>query len=342
MSTGFFIPLTVAFGVACAGAFLLADERSPVFKLDVPGHRSLHDTDTPKGGGLAITLVVLIAMVLAGSFGLLDTVWWSVGAGALMVALISFADDWFDLPRGPRFVVHIVAALVVVTFVDGPGSVIVPGTNWPLPGWLTFVPVVVAVVWITNLYNFMDGMDGLAGGMGVVGFGTLALLGASPEDSSYSLMCVVIAASCGGFLVANFPPAQIFMGDVGSITLGFLAGSLILVGERLDKFDWWVGVLAFAPFVCDATVTIARRIANSERFWEAHRKHFYQRAVQLGWSHRRTTVVTYALMIVSSAAALAAHYSDALGAFIMVSIVAVTYTCIMVFVTYIERSQGRR
>ena len=220
-----------------------------------------------------------------------------------------------------------------------PSGVVAPGIVWDVPAWLLFVPVTLLVVWMTNLFNFMDGMDGLAGGMGVIGFGTLALLGYDSVQPAFAFVAVVIAASCGGFLLSNFPPARIFLGDVGSITLGYLAAGMIVLGEELGVLDWWLGVMAFGPFIVDSTVTLMRRALNGERIWEAHRSHFYQRIVQLGWSHRRTTLVEYGLMVFSAGAALVAQQASTLVSWLLVLLVLLVYIVLMLVVTFVERGR---
>ena len=125
--------------------------------------------------------------------------------------------------------------------------VVLPGLSWSLPSWLGIIGAVMFVVWMTNLFNFMDGMDGLAGGMSTIGFSTYAILGYQSGDQAFLATSLVIAAASAGFLVFNFPPAKIFMGDVGSSTLGLLAGALTLWGSSQQLFPLWarrVGVFS--------------------------------------------------------------------------------------------------
>jgi len=154
------------------------------------------------------------------------------------------------------------------------------------------------------VYNFMDGADGLAGGMSVIGFGAYALAAVSEGDAAVAALSLALAASALAFLVHNFHPARIFLGDVGSIPLGFLAGALGIIGWRNDTWPLWFPVLVFGPFIADSTVTLVRRLLRGERVWQAHREHYYQRMVRLGAGHRRTALVLYALMLVCAAAAL--------------------------------------
>jgi UDP-GlcNAc:undecaprenyl-phosphate/decaprenyl-phosphate GlcNAc-1-phosphate transferase len=171
-----------------------------------------------------------------------------------------------------------------------------------LSGW-ALVGAILAVVWMTNLYNFMDGADGLAGGMAAIGFGALALgawLGDAPRLAAF---CAAIAAAALAFLRFNFPPARVFMGDAGSIPLGFLAAALGILGAQQNVWPWLFPLLVFSPFIVDASVTLARRGLRGERIWQAHRSHYYQRVVLLGASHRQLALAAYALMLTMAALA---------------------------------------
>jgi UDP-N-acetylmuramyl pentapeptide phosphotransferase/UDP-N-acetylglucosamine-1-phosphate transferase len=120
-------------------------------------------------------------------------------------------------------------------------------------------------------------------------------------------VAIIQAAAATGFLLHNFPPARIFMGDVGSISTGFLAGSLIVLGSREKVFDLWVPLVVFSPFILDATATLARRTFRCEKIWHAHREHYYQRLVLSGWSHRRTVLGEYAVMACCGILAILYH-----------------------------------
>jgi UDP-N-acetylmuramyl pentapeptide phosphotransferase/UDP-N-acetylglucosamine-1-phosphate transferase len=177
-------------------------------------------------------------------------------------------------------------------------------------GWFAAPFTVVFLVWMTNLYNFMDGMDGFAGGMTVIGFGLLGYLGWQAHHPVISIIASLQSAAAAGFLVYNFPPARIFMGDVGSVSIGFLAAALIVLGCRDGVFDLWVPVIIFSPFILDATVTLARRAFHHEKVWEAHRDHYYQRLVLSGWSHRRAVLAEYGVMALCGTFAVFYQYGS--------------------------------
>lgn len=254
--------------------------------MDHPNARSLHRAPVPRIGGLG-----LLAGVAVASLWLHDRDLLGVLLAALALAGVSLLDDLRSLPVAVRLAAHVAAALA--------GGLLLGVTGWALAG------AVLGVVWMTNLYNFMDGADGLAGGMAVIGFGTLALaawLGGAPGLAG---LAAAIAAAALAFLCFNFPPARLFMGDAGSIPLGFLAATLGIAGVRQAVWPWLFPVLVFSPFILDASVTLARRALRGERLWQAHRTHYYQRAVLLGASHRQLALAAYAMMLAASGLALA-------------------------------------
>ncbi len=270
--------------------------------LDHPNERSLHDTPVPRGGGIGILAGIGAALAFLPSLPVL--LLWLVGL-ALALGAFSLLDDLFHLSPGVRFLVQgAVATLLVGLGLWAP--------HLPLPGSPDLPPLLgmlfsgLWLVWMTNLYNFMDGMDGFAGGMALFGFGALAVLGWQGGGWAYALLCAAVAAAAAGFLWFNLPPARLFMGDVGSTALGLLAAGLVLWGDRSGLFPFWAGVLVFAPFVVDASVTLLRRLLRGERIWRAHRSHYYQRLVQLGWGHGRTVFWEYLLMLACGLSAVGA------------------------------------
>ncbi|MHB1678395.1 MAG: MraY family glycosyltransferase [Sulfuriferula sp.] len=253
--------------------------------MDMPNQRSLHTQPIPRTGGLGVAVGVACGWALAGA-AVPAPLW----AGAAALIGVSFLDDRYGLPAAVRFLVHgAIAGWLVLTLGIGVG--------WG-------VLAILVIVWMTNLYNFMDGADGLAGGMAVTGFAVYALVFASQGHAGLGLAAAVISAAALGFLLFNFPPARVFMGDAGSIPLGFLAAAFGLLGIVRQVWPVWFPLLVFAPFVLDATVTLVRRGLRGEKVWQAHKQHYYQRLIQMGWSHRRTALVEYGLMLASCAVAV--------------------------------------
>lgn len=333
------IVVTVAGLVALGLTRWLAHPDAPIRLLDNPNERSLHTAPTPRTGGLAICAGLLagwVAALLLPQTGGLPA---QILSGAVIVAGISILDDRYGLSQGLRLLVQLGAALLLIRggfVIQGevlPGLVVAPGTGLA-------VLTVVLTLWLTNLYNFMDGMDGFAGGMAVSGFGTLALLGWGQGDGLFAAASLTVCAAAAGFLWFNFPPARIFMGDSGSTTLGFLAAAFAVWGSRRGVAPVWLTLLVFSPFVVDATVTLLRRALRGEAVWRAHRSHYYQRLVQLGWGHRRTVLVEYAIMLVCAGIALAIRDADAGAQWAVLAALLAGYAVAALTVHEIERRTG--
>ncbi len=284
----------LAFAVAWGVTWLCCRPGSWLHFLDHPNERSLHATPIPRTGGVGVMAGVAVAGLLAGLAGGLDRVAGAALAGALVLAALGLIDDRRSLPARVRLLAQVLAAggFVAVLAPAGGAAVVALG--------------VLGLVWMANLYNFMDGSDGLAGGMAVLGFGTLAAAAALAGHTALALLCAGIAAAAAGFLCFNFHPARIFMGDAGSVPLGFLAGALGLAGPEAGAWPLWFAPLAFSPFIVDATVTLLRRALRGEKVWQAHRSHFYQRLVRMGVGHRATALRAYVLMAAAGASAVAA------------------------------------
>lgn len=255
---------------------------------DVPNDRSLHSLPTPRVGGWGIVPVSVVALATHASQ------MWLVAVCVLALALVSQIDDRRGLPARVRFAAHFVAVAALLA-------------AYPVaaPWWLV-AAVGFLMLWLINLYNFMDGSDGLAGGMALFGFGAYAVAALTGEHPSPALV-VASAATAGaalGFLLLNFHPAKLFLGDAGSIPLGFLAGALGYCGWRDGVWPLWFPALIFSPFIADASVTLLKRLLRGEKFWQPHRDHYYQRMVRSGVGHARNALCWYALMLAGAILAL--------------------------------------
>lgn len=286
--------LAAAFGIALAALAVL--RRSPLAGrlVDHPNERSLHDRPTPRIGGLGLLAGALPVAAIAApeAAGLVAT--------AAALSLFSALDDARSLPVASRLAAHLAAAVLAVA-IAGP----VPG------GWVAAALAVAAIAWMANLYNFMDGADGLAGGMALIGFGAYAVAALRGGDAPVAYASLALAAGAAGFLAFNFPPARVFLGDAGSVPLGYLAGALGWLGFERGLWPAWFPALVFSPFIADATVTLAMRAARGEPVLRAHRAHHYQRLVLAGWSHRRLAAWAWALMALAAASAIAAREASA-------------------------------
>lgn len=282
------------------------DPSSRLHILDHPNERSLHERPTPRTGGVAMVIAIAAGMVALAAVSPSSRELMIVALGGLPIAAVAFADDRWRLAVRWRLLTHAAVAIALALGSLRLGVLHLPGFAVSLPAWFAVGAAAVIIVWMTNLYNFMDGMDGFAGGMAAIGFGTFALLGFMQGRTDFAALNLIIASSALGFLYFNFPPARIFMGDTGSTTLGFLAATMMLWAGRDGIFPLWIGLMVFSPFIVDATVTLIRRLARRERIWQAHKTHYYQRLVQLGWGHRKTVVWEYALMAACSGTAILA------------------------------------
>lgn len=252
---------------------------------DVPNDRSLHSEPVPRVGGIAIIAGIMSGWVLLFHYW----AWWIV-LPMLGLFMLSLVDDVRGLPVRVRLTAHFVAALIVAA-----------GAGVP---WLWMVPVLLYIVWMTNLYNFMDGSDGLAGGMALFGFSFYGIAGLMHDNQAFALLNFTIGAAALGFLYHNFHPARVFMGDAGSIPLGFLAAAFGLWGWQQGYWPAWFPILVFSPFVMDASMTLLKRALRGETPAEAHRDHYYQRLIMMGLGHRNTALAEYALMLGAGASAL--------------------------------------
>jgi UDP-N-acetylmuramyl pentapeptide phosphotransferase/UDP-N-acetylglucosamine-1-phosphate transferase len=339
---GLLAGVLLAFGVSAVVTWwLCAHGRGALRIVDHPNERSLHQTPVPRTGGLGVLAGLLVAGLAATPWPMPGSWAWLAGAAAL-VATVSYIDDRSGVPPHWRLLAHVGATALLMTGGLLWADLDLPWGQWRLALPMALLLTLLGVVWMINLYNFMDGMDGFAGGMAVFGFGALAVLGWQAGDPAYATATAATAAAAGGFLVSNFPPARIFLGDAGSSTLGLLAAGLSLLGAQRGLFPLWVAGLAFSPFIVDATWTLLRRLRNGERPWEAHRSHHYQRLVLAGWGHRKTLLRSYALMAACAATAVAAaRMPPAEQARLMVAWAGV-YVLIHVKVGQVERAAARR
>ncbi|MBU6349322.1 MAG: glycosyltransferase family 4 protein [Chloroflexi bacterium] len=276
--------------------------------LDIPNERSSHTQPTPRGGGLLIVLVTLAGLWLATPFmaiSLLRPALAAFSLGAALIAWISWCDDRRPLPSRVRFGAHAIGALAMIILVGSWQTVALPLLPTVTFGWLGVPLTFFWLVGLTNAYNFMDGIDGLAGGQAVVaGLGWL-MLGQLVGLPLVSLLGVFVAGSSLGFLGHNWPPARIFMGDVGSAFLGFTLATLAVLGGLADARLPFAGVLLLWPFVFDTIFTILRRLRRGENIFAAHRSHLYQRLVIAGWRHRTVTLLYLGLALLGAGLALA-------------------------------------
>ena len=286
----FFLVLFYSFAATVASIWFALRFNLSFNIQDMPNKRSLHNKSLPRTGGIIFIPTILLVWLLSGvdlSLYLSFTV--------VSLLAISFLDDIRSISAAVRIIFHIIFILFFVLCLN------------ITPNYFYLGVIVLFLVWMSNLFNFMDGSDGMAAGMAVIGFFSYTIASYMAGDYNFALKNGIIMMCSLGFLFFNFSPAKIFMGDVGSISLGFLAGALGIIGWQKEVWAFWFPLLIFSPFIIDATTTLLKRILNREKFWQAHREHYYQRLVLLGWSHKKTALVFYIVMICS---ALISFYID--------------------------------
>ena len=261
--------------------------------LDTPNSRSSHSIATPRGGGLSIVICFLIVIGFSASLPS-STIFALIGSGVL-VAVVGFWDDQGHIAARWRLLSHFIAAVWALYWLGGIPEFNFLGFAIDL-GWFGFVVVAFVLVWLLNLFNFMDGIDGIAASEAIF----VAYAGAyfswlnGLEGLSY--ISLVLASSTMGFLILNWPPAKIFMGDVGSGFLGLMLG-VILYANILEGGSVWLWAVLLGVFLVDSGITLLRRIIRGDKWYEAHCSHAYQHAARI-WGHKRVTITTIIINLV--------------------------------------------
>lgn len=263
--------------------------------LDLPNERSSHQVATPRGGGVAIVTSFLALTVIAWLLGMIDARFFAaiVGAGTL-VSVLGFVDDRSHLPARWRFLGHAAAAAWILAWMGGIPPVPVFGTRIDL-GIAGLVVAGAYLVWSTNLFNFMDGIDGIASIEAITVMVAAGVLWMLYAPGSGGPVPILLAACVGGFLVWNYPPARIFMGDAGSGFLGIMVGLLSLWCGHILPHLFWSWFILYGVFMVDATVTLVRRVNRRQPFYQAHRSHAYQYASRRLRSHRNVSLAIGAI-----------------------------------------------
>jgi UDP-N-acetylmuramyl pentapeptide phosphotransferase/UDP-N-acetylglucosamine-1-phosphate transferase len=345
--------LATSFLVSLVLTRVLASPRAFIKIIDTPNPRSLHARATPRTGGVAILTALLFttaSLLLAARGGAIGGLAREAALDIrhrdLLVTLVALTvlagvslwDDRHHVSPIPRLITHSLAAAAVMWA----GDLTITGFSLPFFGVVTlghssYAFTFLFIVWMTNLYNFMDGMDGLAGGMGVIGFGFLGGIALSEGAAGLGVLALLVAAAAVGFLAFNYPPARIFMGDVGAVPLGFLAAALAVKGNRDNVMGLWVTVIIFSPFIFDATAVLLRRMLKCHRVWEPHREHYFQRLVLAGWSHRKTVTVEHVLMVGWGVVAVLYKWLGEVGHVVVLVLGVLVYTALAAAVRIVER-----
>jgi Fuc2NAc and GlcNAc transferase len=266
--------------------------------LDVPNERSSHTRPTPRGGGVAIVATCAAGFALLAALQRIDAALFAALSGGLVVAGVGFLDDRRPLPAFIRLAAQAAVAAWAVAWFGGLPALRV-GAHVVSFGWLGYVFATLGMIWAVNLFNFMDGIDGIAASEAIfVALAGAAVTLARGGSTGVALAAVVFAAACGGFLPWNWPPARIFLGDVGSGYLGYVIVVLAVAATRDDPAALWVWLILGGAFFTDATVTLVRRALRHERVHQAHRSHAYQWLARRWDSHTKVTLSVAAINLV--------------------------------------------
>ena len=286
--------ITAMFAAATAGVAAYRPIAQRLRIVAVPNERTLHARPTPRGGGVVIALVFLIGLGVQYARGEVPDRWFAaLFGGGVLVGGLGFVDDVVSLSTPTRLVFHLVAAIWAAIWVGrdlwGDHAVVA------VIGWAV---VVVGMIWMINLYNFMDGIDGMAASGGVFFTAVLAAVVERAGDGPTAVVFALLGAGCAGFLVFNWPPAKLFMGDVGSGFLGYVFGVLALITIGAGTISVWTWLIVLGYFVADTTTTLVIRIKRVPRFWGTHRSHAYQNLARIWDNHRRMTGLVLAIDVV--------------------------------------------
>jgi UDP-N-acetylmuramyl pentapeptide phosphotransferase/UDP-N-acetylglucosamine-1-phosphate transferase len=293
------ITFVAAAVVAWALLFGLRALAMRVNLVDVPNPRSLHSRPTPRGGGIAIVVVSLLGLGAAALLGVHVDSRQVLGyvLGAMLVVGVSFIDDFRALPAGARLAAQVVGAAAMVLGAT-PHSPLLISLGSLAPGWIVLGLAVIWTVGLTNAFNFMDGIDGLAAVTGVLAGLTWTLLATLTGQTWLAVLALLVSAGCAAFVLYNWSPASIFLGDVGSAFLGFTF-AFIALAVPMHPYQFFFGIFVFWPFIFDASFTILRRVSRHENILVAHRSHLYQRLVLSGLSQARVATL-YALFTLAA------------------------------------------
>lgn len=333
-----------------AAAFILTAAGVKIFTvwslrrnvLDVPNERSSHTRPTPRGGGLIIVIVAL-GLYLFYTILLTRNFLWQYAVGAILIAAVSWLDDLYSLSFGWRILVHAAAALFIAQSLN---QALFFDSGLPYNAWLrigVLLAVILWIVWLTNAYNFMDGIDGIAGVQAVsAGIGWLLFGKFFQTNSTTEVYGGILAFSAAAFLIYNWRPAKVFMGDVGSAFLGFSFASLPIFLVVENPSNWKsalvVGVGLIWLFFFDTIHTLLQRIWRREKFWQAHRSHIYQQLVVNGLTHPFVAGLYGTLSFFNAFLIIAASWFGRGAAYIVVVILIVQAIGLLIFLRSIKKS----
>ncbi len=294
--------IIVSLALLIASAFVtrqLVRKSNRFSQMDIPNERSSHINPTPRGGGIAFVATSLVGFLLLLLINNLDNadVLALCGSG-IIVAIAGHLDDRQRISGATiRLVLHAISATVLIIGIGFPSQISIFDQTVNT-GIIGSILGVIYLMWLLNLFNFMDGTDGIAASEGIF----VCLAGAILNHHvlsgiNHSAAAIILAASIFGFLLYNWSPAEIFMGDVGSGYLGIAIGGLSLMAAKQQYELLWVWIILLAVFVSDATITLIRRLLGKQKPHVAHRSHAYQHLAIRFNSHAKISLVVLAINV---------------------------------------------
>ncbi len=258
--------------------------------LDIPVSRSAHSSPVPLGGGAVIVLLYLLGVSHYMNTDLISFQHGMAMFAGLVVGVVGLLDDLRELKISLRITLQLVAAGWALWWLGGVPAISILSFTLE-PSWFLNLLGLVALVWLLNLYNFMDGIDGIAGIELVFVNAMSLLLVINKTDGSVAPLSQLLMVLALGFLVWNWSPAKIFMGDVGSGFIGFILGLIAIISMQQQSMTVWTWVILLGVFITDATVTLVRRFMAGEQWYLGHASHAYQKAAKRFNSHSKVSIV---------------------------------------------------
>ena len=264
--------------------------------LDSPNERTLHQGLVPRGGGLSIVITMLLALLLLWLGWRLPVIPY-LFLTVIILGVLGWLDDRHSLGPLLKVGIQLGVGMIVITYIGMIEEVEIAGYKIVF-GAAAAIFSALWLVWLTNVFNFMDGIDGIAASYTAVIACVMGIWFVLDDNSALALFCYIMMAAALGFLIWNWTPARIFMGDVGSITLGGVFAALAIFGNSSYDVPITAYMILFGVFLFDTVVTLFRRLLQGKTVWQPHREHYYQRAVALGFSHAQVTVMVILITIV--------------------------------------------
>jgi len=296
LSIGFSMILVVLFSYTVTGLVRRYSLQHSL--IDKPNDRSSHVAPTPRGGGLSISISVLVSIYILMEINYLPrNISIAMLGGGCLVTIVGWLDDHRDISVLWRGCSYVIASIWALYFIDSVGQINLGEPIIINVGLAASIIIVIAIAWLVNLYNFMDGTDGIAAIQAVSSALPAGVIFWLNSEPGLAVICFVIVSACVGFLFWNWSPAKIFMGDVCSCLIGFIFGVLAIAGEHTNTIPIAVWLILLSVFIWDTTFTLLKRILMGEKWYVAHRSHAYQRLNQLGVSHSSIAIFVFILNV---------------------------------------------